>query len=185
MSPDGEKAFYDAIRGGKGFLGMHCAADTFGHHGKRNKGAEDPYIQMIGGEFISHGPQEEVEIDIVDPKFPGIATASAAPAHLPHQRRVVRPQEHARRPARDHGPGDQGDEAAAEYQRPNYPMTWARNHGKGRVFYTSMGHREDVWENPMYQGLLLGALGWATGRVEADVEPNIRKVTPHYDQLHA
>ena len=35
----------------------------------------------------------------------------------------------------------------------------------------------------MYQGLLIGALGWATGKVEADVEPNIRKVTPHYDQL--
>ena len=70
-----------------------------------------------------------------------------------------------------------------EYQRPNFPETWARKHGKGRVFYTSMGHREDVWENPMYQGLLLGALGWATGKVEADVEPNIRKVTPHYDQL--
>ena len=55
MSPDGEKAFYDAIRGGKGFLGMHCATDTFGHHGPRNKGAEDPYIQMIGGEFVGHG----------------------------------------------------------------------------------------------------------------------------------
>ena len=52
ISPKGEKAFYDAIRGGKGFLGMHCAADTFGHFAKRNKGAEDPYIQMIGGEFI-------------------------------------------------------------------------------------------------------------------------------------
>jgi len=71
-----------------------------------------------------------------------------------------------------------------EYERPNYPMTWARNYGKGRVFYTSMGHREDVWENPMYQGLLLGALGWATGRVEANIEPNITKVTPHYNQLH-
>ena len=33
-------------------------------------------------------------------------------------------------------------------------MTWARSFGKGRVFYTSMGHREDVWENPKYQGLL-------------------------------
>ena len=60
------------------------------------------------------------------------------------------------------------------YQRPNFPMTWARPYGKGRVFYTSMGHREDVWENPMYQGLLLGALGWATGRVDANIEPNIR-----------
>ena len=56
-------------------------------------------------------------------------------------------------------------------------------HGKGRVFYTSMGHREDVWENPLYQGLLLGALGWATGKVDADVEPNVAKVTPGYDTL--
>ena len=51
-------------------------------------------------------------------------------------------------------------------------------HGKGRVFYTSMGHREDVWENPKYQGLLLGALGWATGKVDFDVTPNVAKVTP-------
>ncbi len=64
------------------------------------------------------------------------------------------------------------------------PMTWARPYGKGRVFYTSMGHREDVWENPMYQGLLLGALGWATGRVDANIEPNISKVTPEYNKLH-
>ena len=42
-------------------------------------------------------------------------------------------------------------------------------HDKGRVFYTSMGHREDVWENPKYQGLLLGALGWITGQTELDV----------------
>ena len=72
-----------------------------------------------------------------------------------------------------------------EYQRPSYPMTWARNFGKGRVFYTSMGHREDVWENPMYQGLLIGALGWATGRVNVDVTPNIKEVTPGYDKLHS
>ena len=42
------------------------------------------------------------------------------------------------------------------YERPNFPITWARAYGKGRVFYTSMGHREDVWENPMYQALLAG-----------------------------
>jgi uncharacterized protein len=183
MSPDGEKAFYDAIRGGKGFIGMHCATDTFGQHRKR--GADDPYIQMIGGEFAGHGPvQEEVEIDIVDPKFPGVAdgfgrAGSAfrikdewyAIKHIPDDLHVIFVQK------------TQGM-TGPMYRRPNYPETWARQHGRGRVFYTSMGHREDVWETPMYQGLLLGALGWATGRVDADVEPNVRKVTPHYDQLH-
>ena len=58
-------------------------------------------------------------------------------------------------------------------------------HGKGRVFYTSMGHREDVWENPLYQGLLIGALNWATGKVDANIEPNVSKVTPGYKDIPA
>ena len=53
-----------------------------------------------------------------------------------------------------------------DYQRPNFPATWARMHGKGRVFYTSLGHRDDVWTNPVFQNLLVGALSWATGQVE-------------------
>ena len=39
ISADGEKAFYDAIRGGKGFMGMHCAADTFGHFAAAQQGS--------------------------------------------------------------------------------------------------------------------------------------------------
>jgi type 1 glutamine amidotransferase len=181
MSPDGEKAFLDAIRGGKGFIGMHCATDTFGVH--RKKGADDPYIQMIGGHFAGHGKQQEVEIEIADPKFPGVAEGFGssgksfriadewyAQKYIADDLHVILVQV------------TKGMEGR-EYQRPNFPQTWARTHGKGRVFYTSMGHREDVWENPMYQGLLLGALGWTTGRIDADVTPNIKEVTPEYYKL--
>jgi type 1 glutamine amidotransferase len=56
-------------------------------------------------------------------------------------------------------------------------------HKKGRVFYTSMGHREDVWENPLFQQLLLGGIAWATGNVSADVTPNLSKVTPRASEL--
>ncbi|MGO9469192.1 MAG: ThuA domain-containing protein [Isosphaeraceae bacterium] len=187
ISEDGEKALYDAIRNGKGFLAVHCGADTFGHHGKRNKGAADPYIQMLGGEFVSHGPQQVVTIEVVDSKFPGMdkGFGTSGPTftindewyalkNMPEDLHVIMVQ-------RTEGMKSGG---AREYDRPNYPMTWARNFGKGRVFYTSMGHREDVWDNPMYQGLLLGALAWATGQVDADIEPNIKKVTPDYDKLH-
>jgi type 1 glutamine amidotransferase len=183
LSADGEKALYDAIRAGKGFVGMHCATDTFGHHGQRSKGAEDPYIQMIGGEFYRHGAQQKVEIEIADPKFPGVADGFGtsgssfnimdewyALKNFPDDLHVIFTQVTK-------------GMVGAEYQRPNFPETWARAFGKGRVFYTSMGHREDVWTNPMYQTLLLGALGWTTGRLDADIEPNISKVTPGYRQL--
>jgi uncharacterized protein len=187
MSADGEKALYNAIQNGKGFVAMHCGADTFGHFKPRDKGKEDPYVQMVGGEFVSHGPQQVVRIEIVDPDFPGLADGFAksgksfqindewyALKNMPDDLHVIMVQVTE---GMKSGP-------KKEYERPNYPMTWARNFGKGRVFYTSMGHREDVWSNPMYQGLVLGALGWATGRVDANIEPNIRKVTPAYDQLH-
>jgi len=66
------------------------------------------------------------------------------------------------------------------YDRPAYPATWARMHGQGRVFYTSMGHREEVWLNPIFQSILLGGLSWAFRNVDADVTPNVEQVTPQW-----
>jgi type 1 glutamine amidotransferase len=65
-----------------------------------------------------------------------------------------------------------------EYKRPPYPATWARKHGQGRVFFTSMGHREDVWTNPVFQEILFGGIAWAVHNAEADITPNIDQVTP-------
>ncbi len=175
MSADGKKALLDAIHSGKGFVGMHCATDTF-----HSKGDEiDPYIQMIGGEFVSHGAQQNVELTVTDPHFPGAGAFGSkfmmndewyALKNQPKDLHVVIVQNTA---------GMKGP----MYERPDFPETWARMHGNGRVFYTSMGHREDVWENPKYQGLLVGALTWVTRQVDVDIEPNVMKVTPYFQQL--
>jgi type 1 glutamine amidotransferase len=182
ISADGEEALYDAIRGGKGFISMHSATDTFGHHPPRDKGGADPFIQMIGGEFSGHGPQQEVTLEIVDPHFPGMDKGFGKDKEL-----KIQDEWYALKNLADdlHVIMVQVTQGmnGRMYQRPNYPMTWARPYGKGRVFYTSMGHREDMWENPGYQGLLLGALAWATGLVEASIEPNLKQFTPHYDTL--
>ncbi len=69
------------------------------------------------------------------------------------------------------------------YQRPRFPSTWARRHEKGRVFYTSFGHREDIWTNPKVQAIMLGGIAWALGNVEADATPNLDKVAPKANQL--
>lgn len=185
LSADGEKALYAAIAGGKGFVAMHSATDTFGHHGARNKGGDDPYIQMIGGEFIVHGAQQDARMDVVDSAFPGLKGGFGSQGDSFR----IKDEWYALKNFRDdlHVVLVQNTEGmeGKMYQRPSYPATWARRHDKGRVFYTSMGHREDVWENPMYQGLLLGALAWTTGKVDADVAPNIRQATPEADKLPA
>jgi type 1 glutamine amidotransferase len=180
LSTDGEQALYDAIRGGKGFIGMHSATDTFGHFAPRDREAEDPFIQMIGGAFAGHGDKQLVTIEVADAHFPGLEKGFGESGqfmlhdewyslrHLLDDLHVIMVQVTK---------GMKG----AMYHRPNYPMTWARSFGKGRVFYTSMGHNEDVWENPKYQSLLIGALAWATGKVDANIEPNIKQVTPGYN----
>jgi type 1 glutamine amidotransferase len=55
--------------------------------------------------------------------------------------------------------------------------------GQGRVFYTAMGHREDVCANPLFQEILFGGIAWAVRNANADVTPNIETVTPHCGEL--
>jgi hypothetical protein len=46
-----------------------------------------------------------------------------------------------------------------------------------------MGHREDVWTNPVFQAVVIAGLNWATGLVDADVSANIAAVTPEAANL--
>ncbi len=182
MTVDGKKALLDAVAAGKGFVGTHCASDTFHSPGPSNKNQDidkrDPYIAMVGGEFIVHGSQQPATMHVADPDFPGIKGQNDftlteewyALKNFAPDLHVILVQETK---------GMHND----MYQRPDFPATWARLHHKGRVFFTSMGHREDVWTNPIFQKLITGALAWTLGRVDADVTPNITRVAPHASEL--
>ena len=182
MPPEGKKALLKAIAEGKGFVGCHCASDTFHSKGEafQTQAPEerDPYIAMIGGEFIVHGAQQKAWMRVVDPSFPGAKKLKDfdlleewyALKNFAPDLHVILVQD------------TQGMKGAM-YQRPNFPATWAHMHHKGRVFYTSMGHREDVWQNPKFHDLLLGGLSWAVGNVKADITPNLEKVAPKASEL--
>jgi type 1 glutamine amidotransferase len=44
----------------------------------------------------------------------------------------------------------------------DYPQAWAREYGKGRSFYTSLGHRDDIWSNdPVFRAHITGGIRWA------------------------
>jgi type 1 glutamine amidotransferase len=172
MSPEGKQKLLDAVAAGKGFIGFHAATDSF-----RGSGI-DPYIAMIGGEFVSHGPQQVAKVTVVSPKFPGLQDVQSlslneewyASTKFAKDLHVILVQETA---------GMNG----AMYERPPFPATWARKHGQGRVFYTSFGHREDIWTNPQVQALILGGIAWALRNAEADVTPNLDQVTPKAGQM--
>ena len=176
MSERGKQALLDAVANGKGFVGSHCASDTFHTPGKafETQDKKDPYIDMVGGEFIRHGAQQKAQMTVVDSKFPGMAAANASfEMHEEwYSLKNFAPDLHVL--LVNETTGMQGK----DYQRPRFPATWARRHEKGRVFYTSMGHREDVWTNPVFQSILIGGIHWVIGQVDADISPNISEVTP-------
>ncbi len=189
MPPGGKEAFLEAIRQGKGFIGFHSAADTF-HSPKHVRGevnllrdvnekggdAFDPYIVMLGGEFIIHGKQQNATLKAFDSKFPGAAAFDGASfTEEWYSLKNFAPDLHVIL-AQD-STGMEGK----MYERPLFPETWTRMHGKGRVFYTSMGHREDVWLKPEFLNLIVSALKWTTGQVDADVTSNIKSATPNAD----
>ena len=73
MSLEGKKRFLDAIAAGKGFVGFHSATDTFRTLDPEfeKTGKIDPYIEMIGGQFLTHGHQQAGKLRIVSSDFPG------------------------------------------------------------------------------------------------------------------
>ena len=56
---------------------------------------------------------------------------------------------------------------------------------ENRTARVAMGHRDDVWKSPVFQDLLLGALSWVSGNVEADITPNLDKAAPQANELPA
>jgi type 1 glutamine amidotransferase len=168
--PD-KQAFLDWIKSGKGFVGMHSASDTF--HGY------PPFIEMIGGEFASHPPGTyDVEAINQDKECPACRHLGAT-WKLNDEIYMLKNFDRAKvhgllkldSHPKDKTPGD-------------YPVAWIKEYGKGRVFYTSLGHREDIWDpnwkgdrknsseiSRQYQQHILGGIKWTLGLEKADARP--------------
>ena len=188
MTAAGKAALLEAIQKGKGFVGIHAANDSFHYQPDPPDSSErfrmhgdkvDPYIAMLGGEFIRHGPQQTAKMRAADLKFPGCEELHDGFEAMDewYTFKDFAPDLHVILVQETKGM------KGVDYQRASFPATWARRHGNGRVFYTSIGHREDVWTDARFQRILLGGLGWTAGNVETDVAPNVEKVTPGYREI--
>ena len=191
MSAEGKQKFLDAIHGGIGFVGVHAAADTFHTEpDSMEKGTRyvaygeksDPYLRMMGGEFIIHGSDprlQTTDLIINDPKFPGLEGVSS-PVEMNDEWYSLKdfmPDLHVILTI------DTSKLKNAPYERRPYPGTWARMHGKGRVFYTAIGDRPENWQNAFFQNLLAGGIRWTIGEVNASVPPTITTATPGYADI--
>lgn len=191
MSSAGKQRFLDAIHGGMGFSGVHAATDTF-HTAPDSKDLSsrylaygeksDPYIRMIGGEFIIHGSDprlQTTDLIVDDPKFPGLEGVVSPVSFMEewYSMKDFQPDLHVILTI------DTSKLKNACYERKSYPGAWARMHGKGRVFYTAIGDRSENWQNQFFLNHLAGGIRWSLGELNAAIAPNIKTVTPGYADI--
>jgi type 1 glutamine amidotransferase len=53
----------------------------------------------------------------------------------------------------------------------DFPVVWAKQYGKGRVFNVGWGHLDATWDDPHFQKMMLEGIKWAMGITQADVRP--------------
>ena len=177
MSPEGKKRFLKAVEDGKGFVGYHSSTDTWRTAGPpfENQDKVDPYISMIGGEFIRHDAQQTAPMVVTQPaEMPWLKDKGEAfdlwdewyaLKNFNKDIHVILVQETKNMD----GPS---------YNRPAFPATWAHNFGKGRAAYTSIGHLNSIWEDDNFAQFFGELIEWSVGRFDMDLTPNMNKVTP-------
>jgi len=175
--------FMQWLRSGKAFIGMHSCSDTY--HGY------PAFAEMLGGEFLTHHAQVGVNCENQDPKHPATRHLGANFAVFDEiyiQKNFHRNKVHGLLGLDKHpNEGTPGD----------YPIAWCKEFGAGRVFYTALGHREDVWDadpalkdrknsvevSKAYQAHILGGIKWALGMEKGDGKP--RSTTAKLDPKEA
>jgi type 1 glutamine amidotransferase len=169
MTPQQKKDLLSFIHDdGKGFIGVHSATDTF---------YEWPeYGDMVGGYFKEHPwGVFEAPVTVEDPNFPGMQDfprQSIFNDEMYQIRNFSRDKTHVI--ARlDASKLDLGNPKVMPEHRADkdFPIIWAKQYGKGRVYYNTLGHREETWDRPDVQKMYLEAIKWALGMTSADVTP--------------
>jgi uncharacterized protein len=156
LSDEQKAALLAFVGSGKGFIGLHSAADTF--YGW------PAYGEMLGGHFHGHPWTQDDDVGIrVDDRTHPVTR------HLPPTFRLTEEiyQITGFRPERSKLLVSL-DTATTDMTKPGivnvrFPLVWWHPYGKGKVLYNAFGHRPDVWRSERYQTMLANAILWIVG----------------------
>jgi len=158
---------------GKGFVAAHSAATAFF--------SWPEFGEMLGGRFDEHpwGEHATGTVIVDDPQFPAMR-------RFPHQLIVqdelyqIKDFSRDRIHVRAHLDASRLDLTKPLVHRTDrdFPVAWAKNYGKGRVFYSILGHDADAWDNPPLQQMYFNAVRWALRLVDGNATPRRENGSP-------
>jgi type 1 glutamine amidotransferase len=150
---------------GKGFIGVHSATITFTDWTE--------YGEMIGGYFDEHPwGTFDAPILVEDPAFPGM---KQWPSSFVLKDEIYQIRNFSRDKVRvlmrlDASKLDLANSRVHRADR-DFAVTWAKMYGKGRVYYSTLGHPDQNWDHPEMQTMYVEAIKWAMGLTDGDVNP--------------
>jgi len=154
---------------GKGFVGIHAALDT------NYKWPE--YGEMIGGWFDQH-PWMTFQAPIVneDPNFPAVRHF---PKAFVKYDEIYQPKDWSRDKVNvllslDANLLDYSNNPRIHRADHDFPVAWSKMYGKGRVFYSTLGHTEESWQDPDIRKMYFEAIKWVLGMTEGSTESHPR-----------
>ncbi len=153
-----QDALVSWLEAGGAFVGVHSATDT--EHGW------PWFAEMIGARFVSHPPWlQNVTITVEDRNHPATehleATFDFLDEHYNYDRSPRDGAEVLLTLDEATAVSLEGEPVTEFSHHGDHPVSWTRQQGSGRVFYTNLGHDPRTWEDPRFQGHLLGGLRWA------------------------
>ncbi|MCB0685313.1 MAG: ThuA domain-containing protein, partial [Saprospiraceae bacterium] len=160
ISEDQAKALLTFVKEGGAFIPIHSASYCF-----RNS---EKVVDLIGGQFASHDTatfQAKI-VDATHPAMQGVEEFTSwdeTYVHTKLARDIVVLMER-----------QDGEEKE--------PYTWVKAYGKGRVFYTALGHDERTWSKPEFIHLLEQGLRWALGERKAEALANLNLPELEYSE---
>jgi len=153
----------------KGFIGCHTAITAFYKW--------PDYGEMIGGYFDDH-PWTTFDAPVIveDPRFPAM---KAFPREFTIRDGIYQVKNFSRERVRvlarlDETKLDLNNNTRVHRTDRDFAVAWARNYGKGRVFYSTFGHTDESWDDPRLQTMWLEAIKWGMGLTKADATPRLR-----------
>ncbi len=155
LDADQKAAFLRWIEQGGAFVGVHSATDTF---------FEWPaFGNLIGGYFDGHPWHQEVRVEVVDT---GHEICAGLPASFAISDEIYQFKNFDPTRVKVLARLDPASVDITKGKREDgaYALAWCRESGKGRVFYTALGHRPEVWRDARFQRLFLRGIDWAARR---------------------
>lgn len=172
---DPREALTDFVKQGKAFIGAHSATDTF--HGTPD--AYMPYVQMVNGSFNGHpwNAGETCAFVNLDPSHP---TVKMFPAEFTWKDEIYQYSNYDPASVRVLYALDM---SKTRLKMPYLvPVCWVREYGKGRLFYTNLGHNEATWKDAKFQDHLIAGFRWALKLDDGDATPNPEAQKAQHDK---